>query len=66
MNDDTSNKPSGDDPRADPNFSTNWDPEAWMPERAALRKKFGPERHLHFPPHLLPRISNRHQEVPEL
>jgi len=45
---------SGDDPRDDPNFSTNWDPEAWMPERAALSRKYGKERHLHFPEHLQP------------
>ena len=38
----------------DPNFSTNWDPEAWMPERAALRRRYGEERHLHFPKHLQP------------
>ncbi|MCY4495700.1 MAG: hypothetical protein OXC14_00255 [Rhodospirillaceae bacterium] len=29
------------------------DPD-WMPERAALMRKYGPDRHLHFPPHLLP------------
>ena len=45
---------SDDDPRGAPDLSTNWDPEAWMPERAALSRKYGPERHLHFPEHLQP------------
>ena len=37
---------SGPDPHGlDPN---------WMPERAALRRKYGEERHLHFPKHLQP------------
>ena len=29
------------------------DPD-WMPERAALQRKYGEERHLHFPEHLQP------------
>ena len=48
---------SDGDPRTASNFSTNWDPEAWMPERAALSRKYGKERHLHFPEHLLPLVA---------
>ncbi len=46
MSDDDKRTWSGPDPHGlDPN---------WMPERAALRRKYGPERHLHFPKHLQP------------
>jgi len=45
---------SGDDRRGAPDLSSNWEPEDILPEQAALIRKFGPERHLHFPEHLLP------------
>ena len=39
-----------DDRKTGPN-PHGLDPD-WMPERAALMRRYGPERHLHFPPHL--------------
>ena len=44
---------SGDDPRDDPTYSTDW-AEDILPERTAQWRKYGPDRHLHFPEHLQP------------
>ena len=37
---------------SDDELTDDWGDPNWMPERAALMRRYGPERHLHFPPHL--------------
>ena len=56
-----SSKPDGSQKKTSTSSSTptcgpdphGLDPN-WMPERAALRRRYGEERHLHFPKHLQP------------